>query len=149
MDPISRRKVWKILQKMKRNRVIILTTHSMEEADLLGDTIAILKKGKLEAFGNSLYLKNHYGVGYTLCCVKGKQCNENEVLAFVSKYIADCEIVLSRGNELNIRLPYKSVNSFAPFLEDFDKNLTKLNILSYGLNVTSLEQVFLRIIEQE
>ena len=39
MDPVSRRHVWDLIEKVKRDRVIILTTHSMEEADILGDMI--------------------------------------------------------------------------------------------------------------
>ena len=37
MDPVSRRHVWNLIQQLKKNRVIVLTTHSMEEADVLGD----------------------------------------------------------------------------------------------------------------
>lgn len=40
MDPVSRRQVWNLIEKKKRGRVIILTTHSMEEADVLGDMIS-------------------------------------------------------------------------------------------------------------
>ena len=39
MDPVSRRQVWNLIEKVKRGRVIVLTTHSMEEADVLGDQI--------------------------------------------------------------------------------------------------------------
>lgn len=44
MDPISRRHVWDIIEACKPGRAFILTTHSMEEADILGDTIAIMAK---------------------------------------------------------------------------------------------------------
>ena len=37
MDPISRRHVWDVIEAAKQDRTIILTTHSMEEADILGD----------------------------------------------------------------------------------------------------------------
>jgi ABC-type nitrate/sulfonate/bicarbonate transport system ATPase subunit len=39
MDPVSRREVWDIIERAKKGRVVILTTHSMEEADTLADTI--------------------------------------------------------------------------------------------------------------
>lgn len=39
MDPISRRKVWDIIEAEKKDKVIVLTTHSMEEADVLSDKI--------------------------------------------------------------------------------------------------------------
>ncbi|GLI66002.1 hypothetical protein VaNZ11_009613 [Volvox africanus] len=66
MDPISRRYVWDIIQESKAGRAIILTTHSMEEADILGDRIAIMARGKLRCVGTSLRLKQRFGSGYTL-----------------------------------------------------------------------------------
>ena len=42
MDPISRRATWDIIEAAKKCRAIVLTTHSMEEADILGDRIAIM-----------------------------------------------------------------------------------------------------------
>ena len=49
---------------MKKDRVMILTTHSMEEADALSDRIAVLSKGVLKCIGTPLYLKNQFGEGY-------------------------------------------------------------------------------------
>ncbi|GIL78966.1 hypothetical protein Vretimale_187 [Volvox reticuliferus] len=66
MDPISRRYVWDIIQEAKTGRAIVLTTHSMEEADILGDRIAIMARGKLRCIGTSLRLKQRFGSGYTL-----------------------------------------------------------------------------------
>ncbi|GFR51512.1 hypothetical protein Agub_g13927, partial [Astrephomene gubernaculifera] len=66
MDPISRRYVWDIIQESKPGRAIVLTTHSMEEADILGDRIAIMARGKLRCIGTSLRLKQRFGSGYTL-----------------------------------------------------------------------------------
>ena len=61
MDPANRRGVWKVLQEQKQAGVnVVMTTHSMEEADILGDTIGIMADGKLEAFGPSLELKRKY-----------------------------------------------------------------------------------------
>lgn len=45
MDPVSRQQVWNLIQKMKKNRIIILTTHAMEEADVLSDWIAVIVDG--------------------------------------------------------------------------------------------------------
>merc|ERR1711879_1139149 len=64
MDPLSRRKIWDLLGRYKEDRTIILTTHFMEEADILGDRIAIMSKGKLKVLGTSVELKNSFGVGY-------------------------------------------------------------------------------------
>uniref|UniRef100_A0A803M188 ABC transporter domain-containing protein n=1 Tax=Chenopodium quinoa TaxID=63459 RepID=A0A803M188_CHEQI len=64
MDPISRRHVWDIIENAKRGRVVILTTHSMEEADILGDRIGIMAKGRLRCIGSSIRLKSQFGSGF-------------------------------------------------------------------------------------
>lgn len=46
LDPTARRRLWDMLKRHKQNRIIILTTHFMEEADILGDRIAIMTKGR-------------------------------------------------------------------------------------------------------
>lgn len=63
MDPASRRATWDLLQQQRSNRTILLTTHFMDEADLLGDRIAIMAKGELQCCGSSLFLKRKYGTG--------------------------------------------------------------------------------------
>ncbi len=64
MDPVNRRALWDVIEELKQESAIILTTHSMEEADILGDRIGIMAFGKLRAIGNSLHLKQKYGSGY-------------------------------------------------------------------------------------
>jgi energy-coupling factor transporter ATP-binding protein EcfA2 len=66
MDPITRRHVWDIVEEAKKGRAIILTTHSMEEADILGDRIAIMARGSLRCLGSSLRLKSKFGAGYCI-----------------------------------------------------------------------------------
>lgn len=51
MDPKIRRDIWNLILRMKQNRVTIMTTHSMEEADILGDNIAIMANGQLKYVG--------------------------------------------------------------------------------------------------
>lgn len=45
MDPTARRRLWDLLKNNKEDKIIILTTHYMEEADILGDRIAIMANG--------------------------------------------------------------------------------------------------------
>ena len=58
--------MWDMIQRAKRGRVILMTTHSMEEADVLGDRVAVMSHGKLQAIGTPLALKNRFGGGYRL-----------------------------------------------------------------------------------
>lgn len=57
LDPRARREVWDVLKGLKeKGKTIFLTTHYMEEAELLADTVAILAKGKIAALGSPLAL---------------------------------------------------------------------------------------------
>lgn len=47
MDPVSRRHVWTLIQRMKLNKTILMSTHAMEEAELLSDKIIVLNHGKV------------------------------------------------------------------------------------------------------
>jgi ABC-type multidrug transport system ATPase subunit len=65
LDPISRRHLWELIEKQKKSgRAIVLTTHSMEEADMLGDRIAIMARGRVRCIGTGLRLKSRFGSGY-------------------------------------------------------------------------------------
>lgn len=68
LDPDSRHQMWSVIQQIKRkgNHCILLTTHSMEEADALSDRIGILAKGKIRCLGSPDYLKNRYGQQFRL-----------------------------------------------------------------------------------
>ncbi|KAE8610555.1 hypothetical protein XENTR_v10012168 [Xenopus tropicalis] len=70
VDPYSRRSIWDLLLKYRSGRTIILSTHHMDEADLLGDRIAIVSQGKLFCSGSPLFLKNCFGTGFYLTLVR-------------------------------------------------------------------------------
>jgi ATP-binding cassette subfamily A (ABC1) protein 3 len=79
MDLTARRRLWNMLEKQKKNRIIILTTHYMDEADILGDRIGIMADGQLICLGSSLFLKNRFGVGYKITMVKKTKENNTKV----------------------------------------------------------------------
>ena len=66
MDPAARRQTWDILQRNRAGRTLLLSTHFMDEADLLGDRIAIMAHGVIKCCGTSMFLKKCYGRGRAL-----------------------------------------------------------------------------------
>ncbi|XP_036255443.1 LOW QUALITY PROTEIN: phospholipid-transporting ATPase ABCA7 [Molothrus ater] len=70
VDPFSRRSIWELLLKYRKGRTIILSTHYMDEAELLGDRTAIISQGRLCCCGSPLFLKARLGTGYHLTLVK-------------------------------------------------------------------------------
>ncbi|KAL6866739.1 P-loop containing nucleoside triphosphate hydrolase protein [Trichoderma novae-zelandiae] len=87
IDPLSRRKIWDILLKERGSRTIIMTTHFLDEADLLADNIAILSKGTLRAEGSSAQLKDTYGAGYRIHVLNPKSLNAVPDIEGVSKKV--------------------------------------------------------------
>ena len=66
MDPASRRAVWGVMSSYKVGRSLVLTTHFLDEADALGDRVAILHKGRLQAVGSTSELKRQAGTSFHL-----------------------------------------------------------------------------------
>jgi len=60
------------LQKFRGEKTILISTHNMEEADILGDRIAIMHTGRLRSYGTSMFLKKQYGM-IVLCLLIFKQ----------------------------------------------------------------------------
>ena len=63
LDPSSRRNLWSVVKDAKAGRGIVLTTHSMEEAEVLCDRLGIFVDGQLVCIGNPKELTSRYG-GY-------------------------------------------------------------------------------------
>lgn len=67
MDPEVRRSMWDILQDVKRRGIsIVLTTHSMEEAEALADTMCVFHLGRMRCIGSVGHLKKKFSKGWEL-----------------------------------------------------------------------------------
>ncbi|XP_078687656.1 phospholipid-transporting ATPase ABCA3-like isoform X4 [Branchiostoma floridae x Branchiostoma belcheri] len=144
MDPYARRATWDLLLKYKEGRTMLLTTHYMDEADLLGDRIAIMANGKLTCSGSSLFLKNRFGVGYHLTLAKSPVCVEQKVKDEVEKHVPSALFGGSVGSEMAFILPTESTSLFAPLFRELEQNRELFGINSFGVSVTTLEEVFMR-----
>ncbi|XP_017058999.1 phospholipid-transporting ATPase ABCA3 [Drosophila ficusphila] len=145
IDAAGRRSLWDLLQSEKEGRTILLTTHYMDEADVLGDRIAILSEGKLQCQGSSFSLKKRFGTGYQLVCVIKNGCDVDAVTKLVNKYIPHIKPERQLGTELTYRLPNEYSKKFASLLKDLDKNCDNLKLEGYGLSGATLEDVFLNV----
>nr|XP_014347243.1 PREDICTED: ATP-binding cassette sub-family A member 3 [Latimeria chalumnae] len=145
MDPVARRATWDLLQQQKSGRTILLTTHFMDEADLLGDRVAIMAKGELQCCGSSLFLKNVYGAGYHMVIVKEPNCSVSEITCLVKHYVPSASLESNAGAELSYILPKESTHRFEALFTELELRREELGIASYGASVTTMEEVFLRV----
>jgi len=69
MDPEARRFMWDVVGKISNNKTsaVVLTTHSMEEAEALSTKMGIMVKGGVfKCFGSSQHIKDKFGTGYVI-----------------------------------------------------------------------------------
>ncbi|XP_070561206.1 phospholipid-transporting ATPase ABCA3-like isoform X2 [Ptychodera flava] len=145
MDPYSRRGTWDLLLKHKQGRTILLTTHFMDEADFLGDRIAIMANGQLVCSGSSLFLKNRFGVGYHMTLVKTPECKKESLDKLIKNEVPDAECTSDVGRELSYTLPKESTAKFKDMFQTLEGSMSNFGIDSYGISVTTMEEVFMKV----
>ena len=149
MDISARRALWNMLKNYKNNRIIILTTHYMDEADVLGDRIGIMANGKVLCLGSSLFLKNRYGAGYKLTMVKKFKTENTKIQPYLEGIFGRVEKLSEVSQEITFKINYDQAAQFQNFFEQFDARMNEVDILSYGVSMTTLEEVFLKVNEDD
>jgi len=117
MDTSTRRKLWDMLKKNKAGKIVILTTHYMDEADILGDRISIMAEGDVQCTGSSLFLKNRYGVGYNLVIAKKTRDLAPQIDKFIVQRINNCIKMQEVSSEIAYQLPTSSAKEFKGFFK--------------------------------
>lgn len=143
LDPESRRDIWNVLCKLKKDHTILISTHFMEEADVLGDRIAILEEGKLIAFGTSMFLKQHYGTGYTIKMLKEPTFRKADVVDAITREIPKAEFKQMVEPTFCATLPYKDQDKYVSILENLENKKQEYGIEALSITNTTLEEVFL------
>jgi ATP-binding cassette, subfamily A (ABC1), member 3 len=104
-----------------------------------------MSNGSLRAVGSPYFLKKQFGVGYHLVCVKRDAgCKSENVTNLLRKYIPDVKKESEVGTELSYLLDDRNVLVFQKMLQELEENSEELNIESYGISLTTLEEVFLK-----
>ena len=159
MDPVTRRHVWDIIEEAKAGRCIVLTTHSMEEADILGDRIGIMAKGSLRCVGSSLRLKSRFGAGFRVTVtLKGADRGSQADLVNLAESDTDREAVKkffkdnldvapteSEPTYLTFEIPRDSDARLKGALEALESQKAGLGVVNMQLSLSTLEDVFLNI----
>ena len=136
-DPYNRRIVWDVISAAKAGRSIVLTTHFLDEADVLSDRIGILKNGRLISCGSSLFLKHTLGAGYSL---------KWEGAPFqVTCFVDSGNQISSEGNCHEWSLPFGCEKC----LPDLLLSLSESGANDIDLKLTTLEDVFVKTGSEE
>ncbi|KAG0224141.1 hypothetical protein BGW41_005240 [Actinomortierella wolfii] len=161
LDPEVRRVIWDVVHRIKKGRTVILTTHSMEEADMLSDRICIMTLGRLRCVGSSLHLKELYGSGFRLniyskpgrleeaCQSVEEQLMRGKVFRRIDKFTnaSTFEFQIStssyqndisdqEGGELSMFFHYLNQPEWFPAIED------------WSISQATLEDVFIKVVTE-
>eukprot|EP00069_Balaena_mysticetus_P005171 bmy_17771T0 len=132
-------------------RTIILSTHHLDEAEVLSDRIAFLEEGGLRCCGSPFYLKEAFGDGYHLTLTKKKSpnvnastvCDTTAVTAVIQSHLPEAYLKEDIGGELVYVLPpfsTKVSGAYLSLLRTLDNGLSDLNIGCYGISDTTMEE---------
>jgi len=144
MDPLSRRGLWKALEKCSKGRCVILTTHHLEEVEALAHRVAIMVEGNLVCIGSLQHLKSKFGHGYELQARVEDEKALGEMIEYVCRTFGSSRLIEQHGMKATFEIP-KASSSLGEMFEIIERVKEELGIVDYSISQTSLEQVFLRV----
>lgn len=149
LDPKMRGRVWEIIHGAKSDRAVILTTHSMEEAEALCDRICIMANGRMFTIGSSQQLKTRWGSGYSVN-VSAAPDRVEDAKAHVLTLLPDAQVESSFAGLLKFSVtpkPGEEIDLSSIFL-GLEDGKEKSGIRDWGISQTTLDNVFLRVSAQ-
>ncbi|KAK5991145.1 Cholesterol transporter ABCA5-like protein [Cladobotryum mycophilum] len=133
VDPLSRRKIWDILLAERGSRTLIMTTHFLDEADLLADRIAVLSKGRLRAEGSSAELKDTLGAGYRIHVLNARELSNAPEFEGVARKVSSNNITYVASSSKQAVEVIRSLETAG---------------IAYKFSGPTIEDVFLRLAEE-
>jgi ABC-2 type transport system ATP-binding protein len=131
LDPVSRRQVWTLIQDLKKEgKTILLTTHYMDEAEILSDKIVIIDNGKIVKEGNINDLR--------------KIIPQN-IRMDISKKIPDVEKLKRYGNVVETGTDIIRLFTFKSHIEELSDLAIKNNV-SFNISPITLDDIFVYLV---
>ncbi|KAI0947262.1 hypothetical protein AcV7_009727 [Taiwanofungus camphoratus] len=157
VDPLSRRALWRTLNSVRHERTVVFTTHFLDEADLLADTIAVLAApGKLVAQGTPVVLKSKLGEGYTVqvsfdpdqppdkVSIESSELLDRILASAPLTYVSS-----SAPNVVSYHLKAKDPSTVQEVLGLVEAEHEASRIASYSVLSTSIEDIFLGLMDSK
>ena len=148
IDNSIKKKIWDYIKFLKKDKIILITTNDMEEAEYLSDKIGILNDGKIFYSGTSSDLKEQFSCGFNLNLIlnskKFKNENKQNIINEFLKYYENLKVKISSRNYISITFNALNDNTNKIF-EYIESVKEQFGIIDYNISTTSLEDVFLKV----
>jgi ABC-2 type transport system ATP-binding protein len=131
LDPVSRRQVWTLIQDLKKEgKTILLTTHYMDEAEILSDKIVIIDNGKIVKEGNINDLR--------------KVIPQN-IRMDISKKVTDIDNLKKYGNVVEVGTDIIRLFTFESYIGELSDLAIKNNV-SFNISPITLDDIFVYLV---
>lgn len=121
-----------------------------------------MAEGQLRCAGSSLFLKRQYGVGYQLTIEKqprsaptkasgegvevaNDEAVDDKLEEIVTGAVSEASLLSNVGTEMSFQLPIGAASNFTPMFEQLDEAVDDEAIVTYGVSITTLDEVFLLV----
>ena len=154
LDPGSRRLLWDVVLEAKKKSAVVLTTHSMEEAEVLSDRIGIVVGGSLQCVGEPRALAARFA-GYLVVSVTAETADadaEDGHRAFHEAWLArlqgalgdsaGVDLVYALGGALRFEVSGVSVASLFAL---FERHGASWRVSDWGVSSATLDDVFVKV----
>lgn len=164
LDPENKRQIWEILANCKENKCMILTTHLMEEAEVLSDRIGIIVNGGLKCLGTQYKLKKVYGKGFKLVInltsyeslnlnnnIRGEEFIEERkqnVMKFICTMFPGASLYEDYKNTMILEISNEEFDAEVLFTQ-IEIKKEELYINNWAISQVTLEDIFIRLTEND
>ena len=148
MDVVAKKGLWQVLKRFKTNKIIILTTHSLDEAEYLGDRIGIMSEGHFLCSGTSSYLKSKYPCGYNVNCIidPNRFTEQNKYKLIGELREIDASSCIKIASKIVLSINFSGVGQTTEqIFKHIDSVKNDIGIENYTVSTTTLEDVFLKV----
>lgn len=143
LDPASRNNLWNVVKQAKQDRAIILTTHSMEEAEVLCDRIGIFVDGSLQCIGGPKQLRGRYGGSFVFTMTTSAE-HDAEVETMVKGLSPNAQKIYHISGTQKFEIPKHEIR-ISDVFKAVDNLKKRFSVQAWGLADTTLEDVFIKV----
>ncbi|KAH7965090.1 hypothetical protein HPB49_003304 [Dermacentor silvarum] len=146
LDPETRREIWDLFRSMRHECTLLISTHDMAEADILGDRVVVLAQGTVQCSGSPAFLKKAYGAGYRVHITRKPSVAFQlyDIMHIIKSTVPEAEVRRHRPSEVTVALHVLECAGFEHMFAQLEEQSDVLGIDSIGVSVATIQDVFVK-----
>ncbi|VDL72019.1 unnamed protein product [Nippostrongylus brasiliensis] len=142
MDPGSQQFLWKVIARLRKaGKAVVITSHSMEECEVLCTRIAIMDRGQIRCIGSKQHLKSKFGQGHSLTVKLGSQSEAYAAGQFISKQLQCVKIESIHCSTIFLHISVEH-STIADIYRVVNQLKQRFSVEDFSLSQSTLAEVF-------